>query len=236
MERLSEWMRPMRGLGRTLRDDRRRRRRDESCENPFWQKCCGDFWWWWSERVTLCWRKVFADFLYAPLPRLSRDFSHLQQRTRQNGIIVHFSSVTWPRNFHHCITASTPVSQQNKISFSFTHNFSQSIFVLVLRISFSFIEHLRGARRGTGGSSSARKEKQEKEKKTFSSFASSTWISLLRDFPFGALANFTAENFPRSLTKIEFALLSLSFGGKLTANRRKFHNFLLRFTFFLLLF
>lgn len=66
-------------------------------------------------------RKV-ADFQRSLLG-LSRDLSHLQQRTRH---FVHFSSVTWPRNFHHCI-----------LSESFFTNFTTNFFTV--NVPFTFI-------------------------------------------------------------------------------------------------
>lgn len=90
-----------------------------SCKQRWWS-------WWWSRNesfkslVGKTLRRILVvggganDFMKKGcrvstlLPRLSRDLSHLHQRTRQNGIIVHFSSVTWPQKFHHCIIATDP--------------------------------------------------------------------------------------------------------------------------------
>lgn len=61
---------------------------------------------------------------------LSRDLSHLQQRTRH---FVHFSSVTWPRNFHHCIVSESLYT-------NFTNFFTVNVpftFILI----FLFLMH-----------------------------------------------------------------------------------------------
>lgn len=88
--------------------------------------------------VCVVWRNV-ADFQRSLLG-LSRDLSHLQQRTRH---FVHFSSVTWPRNFHHCIMRVAESLCASGIFLS-QRTFSQSMFPsLLFRFSvFSCIKHL----------------------------------------------------------------------------------------------
>lgn len=76
--------------------------------------------------VCVVWRKV-ADFQRSLLG-LSRDLSHLQQRTRH---FVHFSSVTWPRNFHHCIMRVAESLSTSGI-FLLQRTFSQSMFPSLL--------------------------------------------------------------------------------------------------------
>lgn len=76
--------------------------------------------------VCVVWRKV-ADSQRSLLG-LSRDLSHLQQRTRH---FVHFSSVTWPRNFHHCIVSES-------LCTNFTTNFFTSQCSLHFYSDFPF--------------------------------------------------------------------------------------------------
>jgi hypothetical protein len=95
---------------------------------------------------------------------LSRDLSHLQQRTRH---FVHFSSVTWPRNFfHHCIVSESLCT--NFTTNFFTVNvpftfFPSFLFSCIKHLPFSACKVREGERERGGG-------EKERERKNFRLF------------------------------------------------------------------